>query len=346
MTRTLAPVLFAVLIPSVASAQREPIAVIDPVRQVQVAPPTDGEQDFEPAAPGSSLPSGGWVRTRKRSYAELRPRMGGKIRLDENTVARIRGIDGGVAVSSFTGRMVATGVRARLETTGFTVECGSGSTMEVVSRGSRLVVRSITGTAIVARDGKSWTAGSGEAIEFRFDDGPLVVDGPTPLSKVDLAIARSNDSRAWWGVIDRERNLGVFPGSEAAWSLRTSPLTEFLGQTKALPIDPRTIAANPADRQRFLRIAREVIVPVLERSLDADPTLSIAGFAARYGERFVADKFPVGGSDLAFLLDHGIANVGQTFVALDASGASLGIDVRSAPTRSVWRPSSATIAPN
>lgn len=54
----------------------------------------------------------------------------------------------------------------------------------------------------------------------------------------------------------------------------------------------------------------------------------------------------MGGTDLKFLLDRGIGNVRQAFSALDAAGASLGIDLRGVPTRSVWRASSWTAAPN
>ena len=148
---------------------------------------------------------------------------------------------------------------------------------------------------------------------------------------------------AWWLDIARERGLLTLPGSSAGLAIRSSALTESLQAALNMPPPPEDLVKSPADKARLLSLSQSSVVPAIERTLASDPTLTLSGYRQKFGGDDLSERYTLPGADLSFLRSHGIGNVGELFDALNAAGATFGVDLRtravSRNTRSVYRPS-------
>lgn len=345
LLRAALPGIALLAAPASHALQRPVLGPVSIVRQVQVGEATRGERDFAAARNGVVLSSGESLRTLKRSYAALSLGAGAEVRLDVLTTVRIDGTASAPKIALDAGAVLVSGGDATVDA-GVATVSGKDARFTVRRRPTGVEVQVLVGSVTVARGDRRGVAKAGETFSVAVDGSTVEFGGAEEIPPRHRPTELGGVNPGWWQALDRERGVAVFPGSEAAWALRTSPLTETVAQMAAIPRSPSEIAKNPEERARLLAIARSGIVPKIEQNLAQDGTLTLGNYVDRYGTEALRAHFGVGGDDLAFLLNRGVGNVAQVFQALGETGAGFGIDIRSVRTRSVYRPSSLEGAPN
>ena len=326
-------------------AQGTTVGTLSVVRQVEVtrtrATPQIRERvERESAAQGESVFSEELIRTLKRSYAEVAFKDGSLLRLKDRSEAIVRQETKGNGVTVIQGTVwVKAGMAPVQVDTPTGVVTGMNATFEVVVGEGKITVLCYDGEVSLRRDSRTIPIKAKESASIQVTGAQVSVEAAQELPGSLLPSDHGGPRESWWETIDRERGLLTLPGSSAGLALRSSTMIEGLQGLLNLPPPPGEIVNNPADKARLLAIAQSSVVPAIERTLASDATLTLNGYRQKFGGDDLVQAYTLGGDDLSFLRTHGIGNVGDLFDALNAAGASFGVDLRSQATRSVYRPS-------
>ena len=208
-------------------------------RQVQVSrgPLTSGvTPQFVPARNNQGVVSGQAIRTLKRSLAEITFRDKSVLRINERTDLVLQDSAALRSVQLSSGVVwvrVAKGTATQVETPSATA----------VARGTDFVVRVLPegGTQLTVLSGRvdmivtnqTVSVGAGETITAA--DGPnggVVLPGaPSGIPAGDLPEELGGSLPGWWNAFSLDSGLSVTPGSNFAFGLRSSPLTEIIQQS-------------------------------------------------------------------------------------------------------------------
>lgn len=343
MTR---PVIVSLLALSALSAtawgQGTTVGKLSIVRQVEVTrtratPEIRTRVSREVASQGESVFEEQLIRTLKRSLAEVALTNGGIVRLKDRTEAIVRADSCYVTEGSVWVRTGKSSLRVDTPTGTITAK---DATFEVIVREGSVRVYCYSGAVSLQRESRTVPIKAGELSGIDVQ-GTLVSVGTVEEIPGDQRPSDQGGPRmAWWTTIEQERGLLTLPGSSVGLAIRSSALTEALQASLNVPPAPGDIISNPADKARLLSIAQNAVVPAIERTLATDNTLTLGGYRQKFGGDDITARYSLASSDISFLRTNGIANVGNLFDALNATGASFGLDVRSQrTTRSVYRPS-------
>lgn len=328
---------------ALAQAGRTTVGTLSLFRQVEATtlPAGSGDPIYRSVRDGESVFSGQEIRTLKRSGAEIKLK-GTTVRLRERSEVSI-------TESSLVLRQGAVWVDAT--STPFAISCG-GATISVASgtvtvqaiSAERSRITCLRGSAEVESRGQKQRLKAGESLSVRISPTLIALGVAEEIVANQRPDELGGPVRGWWHEIETERGLLVTPGSSAGFAIRSSALNEAIAAVAGIPPSPAAIASNAAKKARLLSIAQNAVVPTVERELATNPTLTLAGYRSKFSTDDIGSRYALSSSDLTFLKENGIGSVGQFFTALDATGASFGLEVRSvaAPSRVVYRPISVT----
>ncbi|WP_309717418.1 FecR family protein [Armatimonas sp.] len=349
MTRSVIVSMFALTALSASAwAQGTTVGTLAIVRQVEVtrtrATPQIRERvEREPATHGESVFSEQLIRTLKRSFAEVSFKDGSLVRLKDRTEAIVRQEKPGTGVYLVSGTIWVRAGSAPVQVdTPTGVVTATQAVFEVTVTDNQTTVLCYDGNVQLKRDTRTVTIKASEFAGLKVTGAQVALDAAASIPGNQLPSDHNGPRIAWWQILNTERGLQTLPGSSAGLAIRSSALTEAIQATLNLPPAPGEIVKNPADKARLLSIAQSSVVPAIERTLASDGTLTLNGYRQKFGGDDISQAFSLPGTDLNFLRNKGIGNVGSLFDALNASGASFGVDLRSRRTtanRSVYRPS-------
>ena len=337
----------AICLPAVAHAQNV-VGSLTIVRQVEVTrgTVTPGQAAaYIPARDKQVIRAGQGVRTLKRSQAEVSFRDGSALRINERsdvivqdsaTLRNVQLREGLVWVR------VAKGVRTQVETPSATaVARGTVFTVGVGKDGSTTltVLEGIVGIQV---GGKSVDVNPGQTITVKSVNGVATIpDKATDVPKSALPVEFGGGAVGWWNEVAQNGGTVIAPGSSAILDLRSSPLTEAIQQIAAANNTnpgPNYYLDNTAQRNQFLQIARNGILPAINAS-----GLSASAYQAQFGSLGLG-QLGLTVAQQTTLQSLGITTVGQAINTLNANFASANITVASG--RSEYRPGSVTGQPN
>lgn len=342
MTRPVIVSLLAlVALTPTAFAQGTTVGTLSVVRQVEVTrtratPEIRGRVTREVAGDGESVFAEQLVRTLKRSMAEIVLKTGATVRLKDRSEAIFQADS--VSLTEGTA-WIQSGPKAIRVDTPYGTITGKEATFEVILRDGGVRVYCYSGTIQLARESRTIPLKQGELSGVKVT-GNLVSLETVESTPGDQRPSDQGGPRdAWWRTVERERGLLTLPGSSAGLAMRSSTLTESIQAMRNLPPPPSQIIKKPADKARLLSIAQSSVVSTIERTLAEDTSLTLSGYRQKFGGDDLSERYTLASSDLSFLRANGISNVANLFDALNASGATFGLDLRSRPNRSVYLPS-------
>ena len=329
-----------------AWAQRTVVGTLSIVRHVEVTrtratPQIRDRVERVLATQGEEVFSEEFIRTLKRSSAEVAFQEGTLVRLKDRSEAIFRQEKSGGGVYVISGSIwVKVGATPIVIETPVGTVTAQKAILEVSVEKDAILVNCFEGTATLRRETRSVPLKGKEFAGLRVTGTQVSLDAASEIHGDQLPRDWGGPREAWWQLMDRERGMLVFPGSSAGFALRSSTLTEALQATVNVPPAPSEIVNNAADKARLLSISQATVVPAIERTLASDTTLNLSGYRQKFGGDDLSQAYSLSGGDLSFLRGHGIGNVGELFDALNATGASFGVDLRSRlASRSVYRPS-------
>ncbi|MBB6052053.1 FecR family protein [Armatimonas rosea] len=325
-----------------ASAQGTTVGTLSIVRQVEVTrtratPEIRANVSREIASQGESVFAEQLIHTLKRSMAEVALKNGTVLRLKDRSEVIVRADSFFVTEGT---AWVRTGKNSvRVDTPSGTITA-TNATFEVIVKPGGVRVYCYDGSLKLSRESRTVPVKAGELSGLNVSGNVVAVETVEEIPGDQRTSDLGGPRDAWWVTVERERGLLTLPGSSAGMAIRSSALTEAIQASLNLPPRPGEIINNPADKARLLSIAQASVVPAIERTLASDTSLTLSGYRQKFGAEDLTSQYTLSGSDLSFLRTNGIASVGNLFDALNASGASFGLDLRSRPTsRSVYRPS-------
>ena len=248
---------------------------------------------------------------------------GGVIRLDERSEASLA--SEGSATLTKGSAYVRTNQPFRLVTPAATAVVQKGAALIQIPEVGTVHITSLDGEVEVVQDEARVTLKPGEFLEMSKSAARTLRGTPLPLPTDARPRELGGSVDGWWTTIDAEDGLLVFPGSGSARTLRFDPLTEAVAEIAAIPPTPSSLAEDADRRAKLLSLAQSGITPTIDAALAADPTLTLAGYRARFGTAYVGDQFGLlTKSNKQFLRGNGLSTVDQLFSALSASGGSFG----------------------
>nr|WP_309697329.1 FecR family protein [Armatimonas sp.] len=328
-----------------AWGQGTTIGTLSVVRQVEVTrtratPELRDRVEREVATQGESVFDEQLIHTLKRSGAEVAFTNGNTLRLNDRTEAIVR--TASLYLQSGKAWM-QTGKSSLTVTTPTCSVAANDATFEVIVGADNTRVYCYRGSVTLRRDSRSLVVKTGEYSGVTSSGTQITLDAATDIPGDQRPSDQGGSRNAWWADVARERGLLTLPGSSAGLAIRSSALTESLQAALNMPPPPEDLVKNPADKARLLALSQTSVVPAIERTLATDPALTLSGYRQTFGGDDLSERFTLPSADLSFLRSHGIGNVGELFDALNAAGATFGVDLRSRrtaeATRSVYRPS-------